>query len=201
MDIIRKNIASNLTKLRTHAKLTQAELAEKISYSDKSISKWERAESVPDIYVLNAIAELFGVTVDYLLQPHADEEKPITKADALKHNRLVITGISVLGLLSLLTVIFATIWATTGKTMWITYIIGLPIVFILLLVFNTLWFNKRNNLYIISLLLWSLILAIYLSLLVFCDRNIWMLFIVGAPAQAVTILSFNIIIKGKIKSK
>lgn len=198
MDNIRNNIASNLTKLRTHAKMTQAELAERISYSDKSVSKWERAESVPDIYVLNAIAELFSVTVDYLLQPHTEEEKPVTKAEAARHNRIVITVISILGLLSLLTVVFATIWATTGKIAWITYIIGLPPVLILLLVFNSLWFRKKNNLYIISLLMWSVILAIYLSLLVFTGRNIWMLFVIGAPAQGVTALSFRFV--GKVRS-
>ena len=80
MDALRKNIASNIAKRRTNAKLTHAELAEALSYSDKSISKWERGESVPDIYVLNAIAELFGVTVDYLLEEHKPEEKVVTKS-------------------------------------------------------------------------------------------------------------------------
>ena len=46
---------------------TQAKLADKLNYSDKAISKWERAEAVPDIETLHALAELFGVTVDYFL--------------------------------------------------------------------------------------------------------------------------------------
>jgi len=67
MDELKIVFASNLIKLRTRAGMTQAELGEKLHYSDKSVSKWERGESVPDAYVLKCIAELFGVSVDYLI--------------------------------------------------------------------------------------------------------------------------------------
>ncbi|MBQ7218900.1 MAG: helix-turn-helix transcriptional regulator, partial [Ruminococcus sp.] len=46
--------------------MTQAQLGEELSYSDKSVSKWERGESIPDVYVLKHIADLSGVTVDYI---------------------------------------------------------------------------------------------------------------------------------------
>ena len=45
--------AANIISLRTKAGMTQAQLAELLNYSDKSVSKWERAEAVPDAYVLN----------------------------------------------------------------------------------------------------------------------------------------------------
>ena len=64
--------------MRTSAGLTQAEVASKLSYSDKAVSKWERAESIPDIAVLKAIADMYGVTVDYLLAAHGAEEEPPT---------------------------------------------------------------------------------------------------------------------------
>ncbi len=199
MDDIRKNIASNLAKLRNNAKLTQAELAEKLSYSDKSISKWERAESVPDIYVLHTVAEMFGVTVDYLLEPHAPEEKVTTTKEAKKRNHCIITLISILSFLLLITVAFTSIWAVTGTFSWIAYIIAIPVCFIILLVFNSIWFTRRNNLFIISGLIWSLLTAIYLSLLVFCDKNIWLLFTIGIPAQIVTGLCFGIVGSSKAK--
>ena len=44
-----KNDAKNITELRILNNMTQMELAEKLNYSDKTISKWERAESSPDI--------------------------------------------------------------------------------------------------------------------------------------------------------
>ena len=89
MKDIKPIIAVNLSNLRKEKGLTQAELAEKLLYSDKSVSKWERAESVPDIYVLNSIAEMFGVTVDYLLQEHKPEEKIVTKDEVKNKNRRI----------------------------------------------------------------------------------------------------------------
>ena len=59
-------IANNIIELRKSKKWTQIELAEKLNYSDKAISKWERAESLPDVTVLQQIAALFSVSVDYL---------------------------------------------------------------------------------------------------------------------------------------
>ena len=61
MQDIKPIIAKNITILRQNAKMTQSELAEKLNYSDKAISKWERGESIPDITVLKALADLFGV--------------------------------------------------------------------------------------------------------------------------------------------
>jgi transcriptional regulator with XRE-family HTH domain len=68
MDDIRLIVACNIIRLRTGAGMTQAELGEKLNYSDKTISKWERAESLPDASVLKQIGELFHVSVDDLAQ-------------------------------------------------------------------------------------------------------------------------------------
>ena len=68
--------ASNIINLRTRAGMTQAELGSLLNYSDKTISKWERAEAIPDAFVLKQMGEIFGVTVDNLLTSH-DEWKPI----------------------------------------------------------------------------------------------------------------------------
>ncbi|MFR6424856.1 MAG: helix-turn-helix domain-containing protein [Oscillospiraceae bacterium] len=70
MDELKLIFASNLIRLRTAAGMTQAELGEQLNYSDKSISKWERGEAIPDAMVLKRMSELFGVTVDYLLNEH-----------------------------------------------------------------------------------------------------------------------------------
>ena len=56
--------ASNIIKLRTQKGMTQAELGAILNYSDKTISKWERGEAIPDAYVLLQMAEIFGVSVD-----------------------------------------------------------------------------------------------------------------------------------------
>ena len=64
--------ASNIIRLRTQAGMTQVELGAKLNYSDKTVSKWERGEAIPDAYVLTRLADLFGVSVDYLLERFPD---------------------------------------------------------------------------------------------------------------------------------
>lgn len=63
-----KKIGARISKMRTDAGLTQAALAEKLGVSDKTVSKWENGGCYPDITLLPAIADEFGVTLDYLLR-------------------------------------------------------------------------------------------------------------------------------------
>lgn len=74
MSDIKSNVAKNITELRILNNMTQMELAEKLNYSDKTISKWERGDSSPDISVLVELADLFGVTLDYLVRSENIEE-------------------------------------------------------------------------------------------------------------------------------
>lgn len=201
MDELRKAVAANIAALRTNAKITQAELAEKLGYSDKSISKWERGESVPDVYVLKNIADIFDVTVDYILVSHQLNEKVATKKETARRNHMLISSISIIGVLLLATVAFTAVWSATQQAMWIIFIDSLPVCFIVLLVLNSLWFKKRNNLFIISLLIWSLLLGLYLTLLVAGVGNYWLVFVIGIPAQIVTALCFGIKISKRNKKK
>lgn len=75
MNELKVTIANNIANLRKLNGITQSDLAQKLNYSDKAVSKWERGESLPDICVLKQIADIFGVTVDYLLDEHAEKTK------------------------------------------------------------------------------------------------------------------------------
>ena len=79
MDELKQIIADNITFYRKELKLTQAELAEKLSYSDKAVSKWERAESYPDIATLAELSKLFGVTVDQLISTRKKVKSPLVR--------------------------------------------------------------------------------------------------------------------------
>lgn len=80
----KKTIGAFIAALRKASGLTQRELAEKLNVSDKAVSRWEREESLPDLSLIPAIAEIFGVTADELLrgerakqgesQPRAEEK-------------------------------------------------------------------------------------------------------------------------------
>ena len=75
MDNLKAVFAGNLIHLRTQAGLTQAELAEKIHYSDKSVSKWERDIACPDTMTIPKLAEILGVSVEELMNA---KSAPIT---------------------------------------------------------------------------------------------------------------------------
>lgn len=82
MSDLRIILADNLIKLRKANHLTQLELAQKLNYSDKAISKWEHGDTLPDIETLKTLADMYGVTVDALLT-----EEPIENKIDLKQTR------------------------------------------------------------------------------------------------------------------
>ena len=72
---IREIIAQNLITLRKRNNLKQTDLAKKINYSDKAISRWENGEVLPDVETLETIAKVYGVSTSYLIEQHDEEEK------------------------------------------------------------------------------------------------------------------------------
>ncbi len=187
MEDIKLIVAKNIADLRKANGYTQISLAEKLNYSDKAISKWERGESIPDVVVLKELADLFGVTLDYLVQKEHNAP-PKTGGKVIKHNHAFITGISVLLVWLISTVVFVIIDYSVNTTEhWLTFVWAVPVSFIVWLVLNSVWFNRRLNFLIISFLVWSLIAAFYLSFLPF-GFNIWLVFVVGIPGQIIILL-------------
>ena len=198
MDNLKLIIAKNLTELRTSMKLTQLELGEKLCYSDKAISKWERGESMPDITVLKEIADMFGVTVDYLLQENHEEEisKPIKK-NRYRMN-LIITLLSVLLVWFIATFSFSIggIINNEASALWLSFVYAVPVTFVVWLVFNSIWFHKKLNYIIISFLMWSTIAAIHISFIALTtvDFRIWLLYFIGIPGQ-IAIITWSLMRK------
>ncbi len=199
MDELKAIIAENIVQLRRESGLTQVELAEKLNYSDKAVSKWERGESLPDISVLKQIADMFNVTVDYLLKAdHSAERELMARVSRRKHrNRAIITGISIMLVWLVATVVFFILDASTRvglDRLSICFSYAIPATMVVWLIFNTLWFNKRRNFLIVSLLMWSSLGAIFLTLF---DFSLWLMFIVGIPAQIIIFLWSGINTRGK----
>lgn len=181
-------IAKNIQKLRQEKGMTQWELAEKLNYSDKSVSKWERGESLPDIVVLKAVADLFEVTLDYLVEEEHDG-KPVTKEirDRIyRRNCYIITGTSIFIVVLIATLIFGILFMFFPGTgyPWLCYAYAVPAALIVWLVFNSIWFNPRKNFMIVSLLVWSLLLALYLTFSMM-EYHIIPILLVGIPAQLI----------------
>jgi transcriptional regulator with XRE-family HTH domain len=183
MDEIKASVAKNITLHRKKLNLTQAQLAEKLNYSDKAISKWERAEAVPDVYILHEMAVLFGITVDELIgATPLREHNPKLQ----KHNHAVITLLSI-GLVWLFaTVVFVILdWCGVKGRLWLSFIYAIPVSAIVSIVFNGIWGKRLINTILVSVLIWTVAVSIYLT---FSLTKTWLIYIVGIPLQILTIL-------------
>ena len=196
MEDLKLIIAKNITNLRLEHGYTQFQLATILNYSDKAISKWERAESIPDITVLKEIADLFGVTVDYLLTlEHTSEQVIVTKENKISRSVIILLSLMLVWLIA--TLVFVTInLININDYAWITFIYAIPVTSIVWLVLNSIWKNKKFNYFIISLLMWSTILSIHLSTIEIFDKS-WLIYVLGAPGQIIILLWSKLVKKVK----
>lgn len=192
MDNLKEIFAKKLQNLRTRAGLTQSELGDKLSYSDKTVSKWERGEAIPDAAVLKKISSLFHVSVDSLLE----EETPVrVKEEPEKAGfhlsvypsitRVILAGIWLAAVLA-----FVLVWIILDTPYWMIFAYAVPASFLTLLVFNSTWNSGKGNLWIVSALMVSVITVLFLALLPI--QVAWQLFLLIFPAELVICLSFRI---------
>ena len=193
MTELRDTIAKNICDLRTGAGMTQLSLAEVLNYSDKAVSKWERGESVPDIFMLKRIADYFGVTVDYLLESDHTEsiEQTIEHHKFVSRNRFIISFLATALVWLVATFAFVTMLIFSPDLAlrpWLMFIYAIPVSATVALVFNSIWGRRKMNYPIISVLVWSLLVAVFMSLLIVFGINIWPVFILGIPGQVIIII-------------
>lgn len=192
--MIRETFAKKLAYYRKSLDLTQSQLAEKLNYSDKSVSKWERAEGIPDIFVLSQIAALFGVRVDDLI----NEKAPERPVDILRNRRLI-TVISIGLVWFAAAVVFATLRAVDFSVFspWLSFVFALPVSSVVGIVFAAMWGGKPLLGVAISSLLWTL--GIF-SVATFGLQKVLLYFVSIVVLQIILILFFNIRFgKGKKK--
>ena len=202
MDNVKNTIAKNITNLRLANNMTQVELGERLNYSDKAVSKWERAESIPDVTVLVEIAKLFGVTLDYLVSGDNAEVGPAdSNVGNVKYNRKAITYISenIVWFVAIFAFVITTLITRHITFQWLYFLYSLPIALIVRLVFNTIWFNPRYNYLIISILMWSILIAIQITFFYF-KINVALIYLLGVAGQ-ITIILWSFIKKPKKNKK
>ena len=190
MDERKATIASNLIRLRLTAGMTQAELGEKLNYSDKSISKWERGDVTTDVFVLMQIADIFGVDVDYLLKPHNEIEPAIYNKPAAQatYTTNMITLVTLLGIWTVALFVFVILWIC-GMVVWLVFVYAVPVSLVTFLVLNSVWNGGKRNRYIIAALVISIIATVYLT---FYARNLWQLWLLAIPSLLLVFLGANI---------
>ncbi len=192
LDELKLVAAGNLINLRTASGMTQAELGAKLNYSDKSISKWERGEAIPDAYVLTQLAELFGVTVDYILSSHTDWEPTVAPEDPKRdvvYSTSVITAIAVLGVWTLALTAFVTLWLAVDQVRWQIFVAAFPVSVLTWMVLMCVFKRTRSLKFMVALFVLSLFVALYLLLL---HINPWQIFLIAVLAEVIVFLSFHV---------
>lgn len=184
---IKSIIGKNLTRLRLEKNWTQNDVAEKLNYSDKSVSKWEHGDAMPPIEVLVDISNLYNVSLDYIVSENFDDDND-RRYNAKENNssKLVITLLSISLIWLLATVIYVYgVMLSQRYELWKLFVGALPISCIDLLVFNGIWGKRKNTFILCSILVWTTLATIYI---IFLENNPWLIFIVGVPLQIGIIL-------------
>lgn len=200
---LKKQIGANIAAYRKRLGMTQAGLAEKLNYSDKAISKWERGESVPDVLILCQLAELYQITVnDLVVDPNELPENPgavervmgkaVEKTLKRKADKRIILSLSSLLVWFVALLIFVMLSSFDIPKTWLAFIYAIPANAVVLLSLRSAWHDFRWNRILISTIAWGGILSIYMTLLVFLHMNMWKLFLLGIPGQAAVLLWFRL---------
>ena len=201
---VKYQIGANIAAYRKKAGLTQAGLAEKLNYSDKAVSKWERGESIPDVLTLMQLASQFGITVnDLLADPNAlpgnpgKLEKAMTQVSekALKRqaNKNVILALSstLVWFVALLGYVLLSSFAVTNPYSCLLFVIAIPANAIVLLSLRSAWHDFRWNKALISIIVWGSLLSIYVLLHTIFGFHFEKIFLLGIPGQIAIFLWFR----------
>ncbi len=146
---LRKTIGKNIALYRKSHRDTQAALGQKLSYTDKAVSKWERGESVPDIYVLTQIAELYGITVGNLI----GESKPQIQTSPYMRLFVFLFSAALTFVIATVLIVMFEIFNVPFNT-WLFLLYAATITALLAVIFSSIWWNLWIQLASWSSLTW-----------------------------------------------
>lgn len=189
MENLREIVSENLVKLRKEKKWTQLELAEKLNYSNKAVSRWEKGEVLPDIETLNELSELYGIELSELFEKYEPKEHIFNKKFKRIGNKVTITLLSILAVWLVAVVTYVQGQIIFNLNLWQIYIWSVPISAIIAIIFNSIWGKKLWTLVFVSVLIWSLLTCLYVQLYKF---NIWTIYFIGIPLQIGVVLWGNL---------
>lgn len=202
MDKLKRRIGSNIAAYRKRLGWTQAELAEKLNYSDKAVSKWERGESVPDVLTMADMAGKLGTTVnDLLADPNALPEqtgavqqtmgKVVQKTLKRKANKNIILALSSILVWFVALFVYVLLSTLDVPNTWLSFFFAVPANAIVLLSLRSAWHDFRWNRILISAIMWGTLLSVYMTLKVLWNFDTWKFFLLGIPGQAAILLWFK----------
>ncbi|MBQ1256485.1 MAG: helix-turn-helix transcriptional regulator [Clostridia bacterium] len=188
----KETLAANLARLRREKGLTQAELGEKLNYSDKSVSKWERGEGVPDLQVMVALSELYGVSIDEMTGRRMSAETTgVTRANAADRTFLMIVTQSIIWLLAIILFSVFLLFAGDMPKKWLVFIYAIPVSCLCTGMYFTAWKLYAWAYGAFSCVMW---LACVASQLTLGARFAPMIYILGAILQLISVIVIGILL-------
>ncbi len=188
MEKMKEIIKENLIRLRKEKKWTQLELAEKINYSDKTISRWEKGDVTPDIETLEVLSKIYNVPFEIFFVKSEKKFRSFKIKQMEMGNKLAISLLAVLTVWIIATSSYVYLNIFNDQNQWTIFLWAIPVSCIVATIFNSIWGQLKTTFVIISVLIWSLITAVCLQILVDYSIFPWLLYIVGIPIQIATIL-------------
>ncbi len=193
-------IGKNITRLRKMANLTQLELAEKLNYSDKSVSKWEQGNGIPDVRILVQLSELFGVSLDDLTHEHPEDKVMPKNTRRLRRLIIVCCSVGLCWLIAVVCFVLLGIIAPNLNWAWLAFLYAVPVSAIVVLVFSCVWRYKWVRVVSVSVLIWTALACCYLTAYALLShdpeanavwlQNLWLLFLIGVPLQVLALFFF-----------
>lgn len=190
-------IGANIKELRKANKLTQFELAEKLNYSNKAISRWESGEVIPDVLTLNRLCEIFNIPLSQIFEENVTTKKVKKSYKLQMGNKLAISLLAIVAVWFIAVSFFVFCQASYNKIVWQLFVLAIPISCIVAIIFNSIWGKLMFNYLFITILNWSSLACVYIAL---AKYNIWVIFLVGIPIQIGIILWSNIT-RNNLKNK
>ena len=185
-------IAANLSNYRKKAGFSQLELAKKLNYSNKNISKWENGETTPSVFVLKEIANLYGIMVDDLLNESTVDASQLVEAKAKADKRkktyfrlfmLLLANAILFSVVSIAIYVIG-ICNVTGFNKWLLFFYATPLVCLGVVIYIKVLYHFVE-LVSLSLMGWLICACLYVSLI--NVHNIALIFIIGAGYQFIVI--------------
>lgn len=186
MKNLREIIPNNIIKLRKSQGLTQIDLAKRVNYSDKAVSRWEKGEVLPDIETLQSISQVFNVPISYFFEEH-DQESVENKLAEKYKNDVIFQILSCLVVWTVAVLIFVFAELNFDKIYWQIYVWAVPVTSLVILYMNKKLKKRKVTAIFQSILCWSFLASFYLQ---FLDYNAWIFFLIGIPIQGAIIVSY-----------
>lgn len=207
---LKNQLGENIAALRKRGGMTQAALADRINYSDKAVSKWERGESIPDVLTLMELSEIFEVSVDDLLRDPNELPQNVGKVEQVmgkavektlkrKADKRIIEKLCSVLVWFVALLIFVIFSSLEIPKSWLAFFYAVPVNCIVMLCLRSAWRDFRTNKWLISGIVWGFLISFYVTVLVLAQCNLWKILLLGIPGQIAILLWFRMFRKGNVE--